>query len=276
MDLVNLVSLNNPSIYARFQSSEPKIFEQVIGPKNKVYKAYNSTNLNAISREIKKKTGLEVRESSSDSSKASMYYPLPTIEIPANTVFHRADWEGVRLPSTDVPAFFGNRESINVYTRGKGNSVISSYRVKSPLVLFNMNPVSLILLSKLPQLTDEEKQYMKQYFVREGDLAYVIPTIPFPSETLLKNYKEKKERGEEVYIPYLNRMIAGILCRLGFDGWIVLPYNPRKGEGLLQYSIVRNDLSEYTPELMVCNWATKMEPVKRGGRFTRKQKKRTS
>ncbi len=50
MDLVNLVSLNNPSIYARFQSSEPKIFEQVIGPKNKVYKAYNSTNLNAISR----------------------------------------------------------------------------------------------------------------------------------------------------------------------------------------------------------------------------------
>jgi hypothetical protein len=276
MDLVNLVSLNNPSVYARFQSSEPTFFEQVIGPKNKVYKAYNSTNLNAISREIKKKTGLEVRESSSDSSKASMYYPLPTIVIPTNTVFHRADWEGIRLPSTDVPAFFGNRESIRVYTRGKGNSVISSYRVNSPLVLFNMNPISLILLSKIPQLTDEEKHYMKQYFVREGDLTYVIPTMPFPSEALLENYKQKKGRGEEVYVPYLNRMIAGILCRLGFDGWIVLPYNPRKGEGLLQYSMVRNELSEYTPELMVCNWTEKMEAVKRGGRFTRKHKKRTS
>jgi hypothetical protein len=272
MDLVNLISLNDPSIYNRFKSSKPKNFEQVIGPKNKVYKAYNSTNLNAISREIKKKTGLEVRESSSDSSKASMYYPLPTIEIPVNTIFHRADWEGIKLPSTNVPAFFGNRESINIYTRGKGNSVVSSYRTKTPLVLFNMNPISLIWLSKIPQLTEDEKNYMKQYFIREGELAFVIPTIPFPSEALQQNYKQKKERGEEAYLPYLNRLIAGILCRLGFDGWIVRPYNPEKGDGLLQYSMVRNEVFPYSPEIMVCNWNTKMEAVKRGGRFTRKQK----
>jgi hypothetical protein len=272
MDLVNLISVNDPSIYNRFKPSEPKIFEQVIGPKNKVYKAYNSTNLNAISREIKKQTGLEVRESSSDASKASMYYPFPTIEIPANTMFHRADWEGVKLPSNQVPAFFGNRESINIYTRGKGNSVVSSYRTKTPLYLFNMNSVSLLWLSKLPYLTEEEKHYMKQYFIRDGDLSFVIPTIPFPSEALQQNYKEKKERGEEVYLPYLNRMIAGILCRLGFDGWIVLPFDPEKGEGLLQYSMVRNEVFPYSPEIMVCNWSTKMEAVKRGGRFTRKHR----
>lgn len=272
MDLLNLVSVNDPSIYNRFKPSEPRIFEQVIGPKNKVYKAYNSTNLNAISREIKEKTGLEVRESSSDSSKASMYYPLSTIKIPANTTFHRADWEGIKLPSTNVPAFFGNRESITIYTRGKGNSVISSYRVKSPLYLFTMNPINLIKLSKLPQLTAEEKDYMKQYFIREGDLAFVVPTKPFPSEALLQNYQEKKARGEEAFIPYLNRMIAGILCRLGFDGWIVLPYNPEKGEGLLQYSQMRNEIFPYSPEIMVCNWNTKMEAVKKGGRYTRKNK----
>ena len=272
MDLVNLVSVNDPSIYTRFKPSEPKIFEQVIGPKNKVYKAYNSTNLNAISRQIKKQTGLEVRESSTDASKASMYYPLPTIEIPANTMFHRADWEGIKVPSANVPAFFGNRESITIYTRGKGNSVVSSYRTKTPLVLFNMNPISLIKLSKIPQLTEEEKHYMKQYFIRDGDLAFVVPTIPFPSEALQQTYKQKKERGEEVYLPYLNRMIAGILCRLGFDGWIVLPYTPEKGEGLLQYSMVRNEVFPYSPEIMVCNWNIKMEAVKRDGRFTRKNK----
>ena len=205
--------------------------------------------------------------------------PIPVCILPAGSMLHRFDKEGAHDPSKEVPIFFGNKASVSFYSGKKTpeeiNATRSSYRLKRPARLLHINAEAMKRFAEL-SITPEEAEFFEVYyrpgFVRNSkgenvETPIILPATPYGTIAEMRSQTREKT---------FNRRFAEIVCRLGFDGWIVLPYNPHKGEGLLQYSIMRNELSEYTPELMVCNWTTKMEPVKRGGRFTRKQKKRVS
>jgi hypothetical protein len=71
----------------------------------------------------------------------------------------------------------------------------------------------------------------------------------------LAEYQAKKV----VFPNYLNRRMAEIICRLGFDGWVVKPYDIDRKTGLIQLSLTllasgEDPLIEYTPEVMLCGW----------------------
>ena len=53
--------------------------------------------------------------------------------------------------------------------------------------------------------------------------------------------------------------MAELICGLGFDGWVVKPYDFDKKTGLIQLSLAllaagEDPLVEYTPEVMLCGW----------------------
>jgi hypothetical protein len=181
---------------------------------------------------------------------------LPTIQIPVDAIFHRADHEGAREPSADIPAFFGNRKSIALYARGKGDEAFSSYKVTRPMRLFEMTLNSIYDLYFHPDLSEDEKEWIQLYL--KPEMGAVIPAVP------------TGPKGPTGHLPYLNREIAAIVCRLGFDGWIVLPFSPEKRQGLVQFSLVQRKLLPYSPEIMLCNWKQHMERVVRGGSKTRR------
>jgi hypothetical protein len=188
---------------------------------------------------------------------------LPTVIIPAGATFHRADHEGAKEPSADIPAFFGNRKSIAPYARGIGERAYSSYRVTNPMRLFEMTMNSVYDLYFHPDLSEDEKEWIQLYL--NPEIGAVIPAVP------------TGPKGPTGHLPYLNREITNIVCRLGFDGWIVFPFAPEKKQGLIQFSLVEKKRFPYSPEIMVCKWKDHMERVVRGGsRKTRKRRIRTS
>jgi hypothetical protein len=186
-------------------------------------------------------------------------FVLPTVVIPKGAIFHRADHEGAREPSNAVPAFFGNRETIRPYAREKGEEAYSSYRVKSDMRLFEMGLNSVYDLFFHPSLNDTERQIIQMYV--DPDEGYVIPT------ELTGN------AGPTGHIPYLNRDMANIVCRLGFDGWIVFPFHFEKRKGLLEYSLHHEEVRKYPPEILVCNWKTHMERIPSGGRSNTRRRR---
>ncbi len=74
----------------------------------------------------------------------------------------------------------------------------------------------------------------------------VLPTIPLG------------RADKNGHIPYLNREIARIVCKAGFDGWVVCPFNPAKKRGLVQYSMIHG-VVQYSPEIMLCKWSQFMD-----------------
>ena len=185
---------------------------------------------------------------------------LPTIIVPVGARVHRADHKGPTTPSNRVPAFFGNRASTRVYGRNKGNSAHTSYTVKKPMHLFQMNLNSLQDLYFHPSLTEDDRKHIQLYYQR--NISAVIPTLPIGRPNA------------EGHVPYLNRRIASIVCRL-FDGWVVMPLNPEKRHGLFQYSLISKKVSVYPPEFMICKWKEFLDPVTGGSRSrTRKNSRR--
>jgi len=176
---------------------------------------------------------------------------LPTIHLPVGSVIYRADHGGAKEPSSEVPAFFTNRGSTRAYRR-KQAGTLSSYVVTKEARLFDMNLNSLVKLDEY-LTTDKENEIFGNYLVDVGGHLAVNPSYFTPDD--LAEYQTKK-----VAMPnYLNRRMAEIVCRLGFDGWVVKPYDFDRKTGLLQLSLMllaagKDPLIEYTPEIMLCNW----------------------
>ncbi len=184
--------------------------------------------------------------------KMGRVFELPTLIIPVGSTVYRADAGGAKSPSNSVPAFFSNDQSITVYKRGNDRNV-SKYRTTRDVRLFLMTIQSLkVLFAFHPDLTPDDKQYMMIYLQKQSEGA-VLPIYP---------------TGDR----YLNRTIANIVCRLGFDGWIVQPFVEGKS-GMLNYSMLRDNILPYKPEVMICRWTECMERIFDGGKkLTRRQK----
>jgi hypothetical protein len=164
-----------------------------------------------------------------------------------------------------MPAFFTQKNRLGAYKKplqgqpNLGEDTISSYRVKKKMRLLHLSINTIPSLRAHPGIKDNEiyKMLLMLWFQEE---SYVRPSNVFPNN--MKKYKS----GEVQYLMYLNRYIATMICNLGYDGWIIKPFDFPSGKGLVQYSVVYENIVPYTPEIMICRWSTKMERVLHGGR----------
>ncbi len=189
----------------------------------------------------------------------------PIVEVPVGTVVHRADRKGATTPSAEMPAFFGNRQSISVYAGTAGDAAYSSYKVTKPIRLLNWNFNSVRDLMVHHDLQDDEFELLQKYLNLED--LYVNPIQILSRKNITSTH-----------VDYLNKKIARIVCRLGFDGWIVKPFAPEKREGLIQWVPSRKARAPYAAEMMMCKWSDFMERLPeavKGGRSRSRKTRKT-
>jgi len=207
---------------------------------------------------------------------------LPTVILTKGTSWFRADRTGATVPSADVPAFFTTKELLGPYKGTIGNAAISSYTVDKEAKLFDLTFNSLAALHNHPELTDEERELIEEWFKIDNSPPYLFVSS--------LRAEDVGKRGE--YLNYANRRAANLICRLGFDGWIVKPFDPKRRTGVLQISVARvisliQQLGEeiplleaiplmakhfpdevivgYPAEIMLCNWDKFMSRHQQGG-----------
>lgn len=173
---------------------------------------------------------------------------LPTCILPSGSTLHRFDKEGgSKEHHKEVPLFVGNKASIAFYSGKKDhaniNALRSSYITRRPARLFDMNRESLPLIASV--LTDhEDRVFFENYFIQDASKnPIIVPAMPYgmlgelrAKASLEERDKEKlKELGDySFYDKTWNRRFAEIICSLGFDGWVIKPWGPTKGHGVLQ------------------------------------------
>ena len=245
-----------------------------------------------------------------DMFEVTMEETMPVVYLPVGAKVFRADREGIVEPSTNVPAFFGNKASIAPYSKpfpGKKakplSETLSAFRVKKTPRLFHMSLESLVYLGGMIERkldiaeSEDEEEFLKYALETLGlyfnfEAGCVIPSLQIK--------RSKWSKGDKKFRHYLNRAMAEIVCQLGFDGWIVKPLDFDKKQGLIQASLIipaeisvktRTPLPElikdpdvlsirgvrvpYAPEVMLCNWKEFMEPASMtGGRRQTRRKHR--
>lgn len=231
---------------------------------------------------------------------------IPVCTLPAGSILHRFDRGGAVEPSKNVPIFFGNKTSVSFYSGKKNaaeiNATRSSYRLKRPARLLHINAESLPLIEQL-QLTADEAEFIPVYY-RMGFVAnsegkdvetpILLPAAPYGTIAEIRSQVRDKT---------FNRRFAEIVCRLGFDGWVIKPLNPDKKQGALQITggihqlrspdgtvvtmdklatlsreqgiaarfiaPLRGNISVMPPEIVICRWDVFMDRIAGGGRSRR-------
>ena len=177
------------------------------------------------------------------------------VTIKTDTVIYRGDHRGNKTPTGSVPVFFADKESATIYTRKNATKMYSYKIIKSPR-LFVLSFPSILELSKDERLTNEERAALDSYLSISADgVPYIIP-VSFL----------KKENMEGEHKLYLNRRIVNIICRLGYDGWIVFPdtliQRNMDTKHYMETQEVRYVLNPYNPEIVVCKWDEFVVPLK--------------
>lgn len=226
---------------------------------------------------------------------------VPVCILPAGSIIHRYDKEGAHDPSKNVPIFFGNKTSVKFYS-GKSkpeeiNATRTSFRLVRPARLFHMNMNSLEKLIRA-KLDDEELEFILNYRMKDG---VILPALP---------YGTVREIGSATRQKAFNRRFAELICRLGFDGYVVKPFSIEKRQGMIQLTggtpqiRLPNDdvitlpefqamsdaekearnvaegrfiaplsgkLSVMPPEIVICKWDAFMERIHGGGKSRRRR-----
>jgi len=167
--------------------------------------------------------------------------------IQPDTVIYRGDHRGTKIPSGTVPVFFADKQSATIYTR-KDPTKLYSYKIIKELRLFVLSFPSILELMEDERLTAEERAALDGYLnISDEGVPYIIP-VGFLN----------KENVGGAHPLYLNRRIVNLICRLGYDGWIVFP------DALIQRNMdtkyymetqkVRYVLNPYNPEIVICKW----------------------
>lgn len=218
---------------------------------------------------------------------------LPRVKITAGTVIYRADRREAKTPSTKIPAFFGNRKTIEPYTRSDATSDVNvskivGYRFKTDTELIELNLNSLGLLNIIFESLSPEMFSDADLVVLNKKAAYghailskwvdedydLNPSLPLYKLGENGKARLKKQSGFTVY---MNRYIASLLCALEIPGWIALPFNQEKRQGVTQKS-VKYGRVPYPPEMMLCKWLDLLEPMTAasgGTRRCRRQMRKT-
>ena len=254
--------------------------------------------------------GIHMKDIDYDPARKTLYtnkVSFPICTLPEGSIIHRFDKEGAKDPSKNVPIFFGNKKSVSFYSGKKSddeiNATRSSYRIKRPVRLLHMNAESIGKIQQL-DITLEEMEFIQVYF-RMGYVAnsagknvetpLIVPAMPYGTIAEIRS---------QTYEKTFNRRFAEIVCRLGFDGWVIKGLNPDKEEGVLQITggapqlrspdgtpdgkvvtvdkigtlspeqgaearfiaPLRGNISPMLPEIVICRWDVFMDRIKGGGR----------
>jgi hypothetical protein len=229
--------------------------------KNKTSKSKNKNNKTV--KNIKKRNDICVFDVPANYEVCVEDHPGKVgLTLKLGSILSRNDRSGAKEPSTEVPAFFGDSQSIRIYGANHENPT-SRYRVVKQPRLFILDGIHLIAMFKraFGPITKEDELTIMAYispplnekttyppgFDEEHDL--VIQPTGFVTREDLENYKA---HGKGLYV---NRKMANLVCRLGFDGWVALPGD------LYQWVPSRNTVARYAPEIMLCKWDTFMERI---------------
>ncbi len=258
--------------------------------------------------------GLHMKDIDYDPARKTLYtnkVSFPICILPEGSIIHRFDKEGAKDPSKNVPIFFGNLKGVSFYSGKKSDAEInttrSSYRIKRPVRLLHINAESIGKIQQL-DITPEEMEFIRVYF-RMGYVAnsagknvetpLIVPAMPYGTIAEIRSQTFEKT---------FNRRFAEIVCRLGFDGWVIKGLNPDKEEGVIQITggtpqlqspdgkvvtidkigtlspeqgaearfiaPLRGNLSPMLPEIVICRWDVFMDRIKGGGSRRRRHKSR--
>ncbi len=207
--------------------------------------------------------------------------------------------------SNEFPMFVSDLDSIGIYTRvppGSGPmnpSTLSRYTLTKNPVLFDMSPDNLDRLLADPKVQGESgMEDLKQWYFVRADLTKA-PKSKYPP-TVSDLVRNGVVKGTETDIPvltpkldevYLNRLLSNMLCKLGFDGWVVMPGAFLQRFPIREYrelppAVYQSDFAKgklkffytpYPPEVMLCKWDSFSTWAKAfgGRRKTRSKKRRT-
>lgn len=205
---------------------------------------------------------------------------LSTFKLPIDSVVYRYDKTGKQSPSSKIPAFFGNRETTQIYSGSElsEEETRSAYKSKREALLLDWNYNTLDLLAAHPALSEKDIDFLEQYYVpKSGPHTLKLPDgdmnimINSPAPVVLPCVPFGTTKGG--YTIYLNRIMAKIVCKLGLDGWVVRPFDPAKKAGVLKWVIAESALSFYNPEIMLCKWGEVMDRIDTVGGSRRRLRK---
>lgn len=180
---------------------------------------------------------------------------LPVLILPEGSQLHRYDKEKKGLPSTEIPLFLGDEATYRIYA-GKGKTAEEIDKSKTSFVvkkdkeikLLELNINSLESLKKF--FEGDDYKFLSEYFIMLDGHLGIFPSIPYGK------IGEIAEGDITEYSYTFNRRFAEIICKLGFDGWVIKPYNEEKGEGINQFinkgeldTIIKNIVSDPGREL---------------------------
>jgi len=111
--------------------------------------------------------------------------------------------------SAGVPVFFADKKHALVYTPDYDPKYLKEFTFKKMPTLFVLSYNNLDVLKKDVRLTAEERDALNLYYNTNNVDKYIWPVGYLHKEDAFLQHKL-----------YLNRRIANILCRLGFDGWV--------------------------------------------------------
>jgi hypothetical protein len=182
-------------------------------------------------------------------------YGYDIVKLRKNVCLYRG---GIRA-SPDVPAFFGPLPTALTYSRGNDTTVYG-YVIKKEPRLFVLSYRNLIkLFDEDTRLTPVEKVALDNYLVvSETAPPYVVPVAFLFPEDL-----PSPDRPNGMI---LNRRILNLICRLGYDGWVVRPrtliqrnldtaYKQATGKDRFEFNMYRG-------EITLCSWGDFAQEIK--------------
>jgi hypothetical protein len=182
--------------------------------------------------------------------------------LPARSTLYRADHKGRVLPSTAVPAFFSDWVSMQNYMSDPDTGdqlpyldIVTRFRTTKPARLFVMNEANfrrIVATAKDPSVAPfMEKNYLRPMHLADATRdtlrsQMTLNPVPIGNDITVVSPGADAKRLPSGHIDYANRVLARIVCKLGFDGWVAFPHT------LLEYG--RRSLTHYTPEIVLCKW----------------------
>jgi hypothetical protein len=235
---------DTPADYEKLELSGPFITVAEI-PEEQVFESAGTTNI----KKIVSRLGFEHDK---EGKIFKMKTSFKCYRIPKGTRVHRADHAGAQTPNNAMPAFFGNMESVGLYSRGNPGA-FTHYTFSKDCEIVILDFEFLKKMKYHPAMEEEDFEVLGAYF--DSDEGYVRP-IGFMPENLVAYTRSNKK-----YPPkYLNRRMAELVCKLGFPGWMVLPFNVPKRQGLIQIHPRLQERLAYAPEIMLCTWTDYLVP----------------
>ena len=179
------------------------------------------------------------------------------VVLPSGSTLYRTDRPGQESPPPSLELFLGDRQMVTEFYGNEGSEgrTLSSYTTTTPTKLMVFTLANLTALA-----TGGEFSFINEWYLapREHLPPSVFERMQGPLADLGKQAETpivipaKSLPKTSGYTNYTNRELARIVCKRGFDGWIVFP------NSVVEYDppTYRPRLAAvYSPEVLLCKGA---------------------